>query len=1002
MPCRTRTLAARMVELCVFVWLSACTLRASDYFICSWQVEDGLPQNSVTAIIQTRDGYLWLGTYSGLARFDGVRFTLFDENNTPQMHNSRVTSLFEADDGAVWIGHENGEVTRYKDGVFEAVDYHENWSGGRISDIGSDESGDVWLFNEEGLAARVRDGLVLTPSPGSATKLVNVARSPHGHLWVARDGRVSELVNGRFEALPFVEAATNTYVLGIGASSDGGVWIAGDNRIRKWKDGHWIAADETAGMETPITCLRELHNGSLAAGTSDQGLHLIFPYDGGQMMTFNHASGFPSDWVVSECEDREGNLWIGTGGAGLVMMRKNVVRTSEPPDRWQGRPVLTASTAHDGSLWVGTEGGGLYQFEKGNWSHFGPSEGLYNPYVWSIAEDEQNKLWVGTWGNGLFTQTATNRLENVSALEQSAPVVLALCSDSPGKLWIGTGEGLMLYDSGRSTWFGKENGALRKNVRAIVKGGDGTIWFGTAGGGLGRLKNGELKQFRKSDGLASDYIECLHLDGDALWIGTFGGGLCRFKEGRFAVVGKNQGLPNNVICDIQEDGRGFFWMSSHGGIIRANKSQLNGCADGEIKEVDCVSYGLSDGMPTLECSEGRGCKGADGRLYFPTTKGLVDLSSENVQVNLVPPPVVIEEMLVDDRVVTNGVSERAVLTIPPGRHRFGFQYTGLSLLAPKKVQFKYRLLGSEKEDWVDAGTARSVNYNYIAPGNYSFQVVACNNDGVWNQIGARIDFKIQPFFWQTAWFRFLALALMLAASGGIVWFDTRRRMRRKLERIEHQRDIERERARIARDIHDDLGAHLTRITMLSESARSELDASTETAGELNQIYDTSRELTRSMDEIVWAVNPKHDTMESLANYLERFAQDLLATAGIRCRLDMPMQFPDWRLTAEVRHNLFLAFKETLHNIVKHAAATEVRIALTLEKSAFELIIADNGRGFDPAKEAAPGPGRFSNGLGNMRRRLREIGGRCEIESSPGQGTKVIFAVPLKTETAESL
>ena len=513
-----KSLAARIsvfFGLCLFVWFSAAMLHASDYFVYSWQVEDGLTQNSVTAIVQSQDGYLWLGTYSGLARFDGVRFTLFDENNTPEMHNSRVTSLFEANDRTLWIGHENGDVTRYKDGIFQAVDYKATWSGGKISDIGTDESGDVWIFNEEGLAARLRDGLVLTPPPGGATKLVNVARSPGGHLWIARDGRVSELVQGRWRVLPFTEANANTYVLGIGASSDGGLWVAVDNRLRKWKDDHWVAADETAWMGTPMTRLMELRNGSLAAGTSDHGLNFIFPRDGGKRTPFDHAGGFPSDWIVSLCEDREGNLWVGTGGAGLVMMRKNVIQTVEPPDHWQGRAVLTAHTGHDRALWAGTEGAGLYQFQNGAWKNFGPAEGLYNPYVWSIAAGNQDELWVGTWGSGLFVQREGGHFTNAPGFEQTPLVMPALFYESPEKLWLGTGEGLMLYDSGKTTRFGKENDTLRKIVRTVIKDSSGTVWFGMAGGGLGCLSNGTLKQFRKSDGLASDYVECLHPDGDA-------------------------------------------------------------------------------------------------------------------------------------------------------------------------------------------------------------------------------------------------------------------------------------------------------------------------------------------------------------------------------------------------------------------------------------------------------------------------------------------------------
>jgi signal transduction histidine kinase/ligand-binding sensor domain-containing protein len=974
-----------------------------NYLARTWQVENGLPQNKVTAVTQTHDGYLWLGTYGGLARFDGVQFKVFDDNNTPELYGSRVTSLFEAVDGTLWIGDESGRVTRYNDGQFKAVEVHPNWNGGKIYDIASDESGDIWLLNESGQLARVRDGLVLSPEAGTAAKLVDLARSANGKIWVARDGRVSALEHGQLHPLDLNgAAATNTYVMGIGASRDGGLWIVADSRIRKWKDGRWTEdLGPTPWEASPLTRWIETQKGVLAAGTADRGLFLLFPGQREMPLHFDHAGGFPSDWVISLWEDREGNLWSGTG-AGLVVVRPGNVETISPPDQWKGRAVLSVCAGQNDALWIGTEGAGLYRFQDGAWTNFDAAQGIRNPYVWSLAGDNEGRLWAGTWGGGLFVLNGDS-FGFAPGMSDITPPMPALLF-THDELWVGTTEGLLRYKNQQATWFRQDSGQSLGDVRAIAKDKQGSVWVGMAGNGLACLQNRVVRQFKKSDGLSSDFIECLHFSDDgALWIGTFGSGLDRFKDGHFSVISRDQGLPNSAIGDIEEDGRGYFWISSYGGIIRVSESELNECADGSIKEVHCLSYGINDGLPTLECSEGlqpAGCKTADGRLWFPTAKGLVSIQPANVKINPLPPPVVIEEMRVDNQPFAVGASGLALFKVPPGRHRFDFQYTGLSFVAPEKVRFKCRLNGFENE-WVDAGNTRLASYNYISPGNYSFQVIACNNDGVWNNAGASVAFVVLPFFWQTLWFRSLAVITLVAVSGGLVWLDTRRRMRRKLERIERQRDIEHERARIAQDIHDDLGAQLTRISMLSESARVELDGSAQTARELKQIYDTAHELTRSMDEIVWAVNPKHDTLESLTSYLERFAQDLLATAGIRCRLDMPDQFPDWRLTAEVRHNVFLAFKAALHNVVRHARATEVRIVLTLEQPSFNLSIADNGCGFTrgDAGKLTDCADRFSsgNGLDNMCRRLREIGGGCEIQTAPGQGTKVIFKVQLKPD-----
>jgi signal transduction histidine kinase/ligand-binding sensor domain-containing protein len=981
---------------------------APDYFTRTWQVEQGLPQNKATAVVQAHDGYLWVGTYNGLARFDGVRFTVFDDNNTPELRSSRITSLFEAADGTLWIGTESGDVTRYKDGHFASVPLHANWSGGKIYAISSDETGDVWLMNEAGELARVRDGRVLTPPAGVIAKVVALTRSANGEIWVDRDGRVSLLKQGQLQPVEFPATipATYPYVQGIAAGRDDSLWVACDNRIRKWKEGKWVADLGPAPWGWGLAGnFMETSGGVLAGGNSSDGLWLVFPNPTNTLSTntlalhFTHTNGMPSDWVISLCEDRERNLWCGTG-AGLVMVRPNNIETISPPDKWKNCPVLSVLPAPEGALWIGTEGAGLYRLLNGGWTNFDSAQGIRNPNVWSLAADGAGKIWAGTWGGGLFEQK-DDAFDFAPGLEKFLLPVPALLFVGDA-LWIGTPEGALRYHDGKLKRFAEMAGQPFGDVRAMARDKSGALWFGTAGGGLVRLQNEKFSRFKKSDGLSSDFIECLHFaDDGALWIGTFGGGLDRFKDGTFSVISRRQGLPNGVIGHIESDGRGFFWMGSYDGILRASERDLNRCADGEIAAVPFVTYGINDGLPTLECSEGlqsAGGKTADGRLWFPTAKGLVAVDPAGVQFNPLPPPVRIEAMRVDDKKFADGDTAGPV-KVPPGRHRIEFEYTGLSFVAPEKVRFKCRLNGFEP-DWADVGTKRVATYNYIPPGTYSFQVIACNNDGVWNKTGASLKFEVLPYFWQTTWFHVVGGVATALAAGGVVWFDTRRRMRRRLERAERQRDIERERTRIARDIHDDLGAQLTRITMLSESASEPEADPHKTADGIRRIYDTARELTRSMDEIVWAVNPRHDTLESLATYLEKFAQDWLAGVGIRCRLDLPLQFPEWHLTSEARHNVFLAFKEALHNAVKHSGASEVLIQMAVKEKSFELVIADNGRGFAAGEttkpvSAAQGRAASGNGLENMKRRLAAIGGNCEIQSAPGAGTKVVFSVRLK-------
>ncbi len=985
------------------LWLSGTNFLsaqlASDppnFLIRSWQVESGLPQNKVTAVVQARDGYIWVGTYSGLARFDGMRFTVFDQKNTPGMRSSRVTALFESDDGALWIGHENGAVTTFKGGNFHAENIPENVGGGKIHAITADESGDVWLLYESGLLARVRDGKVLSPPSGIIAKVWSLTRTRDGRVWVVRDGKLSVMRNAELQPVNFGAGFANTYILGTCAAHDGGIWVANYRRILKWDGGKWT---HDLGLSpwalTPLTCLMETKNGNLLAGTSDNGLFIVSPDTNNVPRHFNRSSGFQADWILSLLEDREGNFWVGTGGNGLVGLRPNNIQTVTPPDRWRGRAVLSVYPARNGDLWVGTEGAGLYRHADGAWENFDYTNGLGNTYVWSIAEDTAGKLFCGTWGAGLFTRDG-NRFKSAPGMENQLLHVPALFTARDGSLWAGTENGLLHFENGQTNWFTESGGKPLRDVRTIAESTTGAIWFGMAGDGLAYLQKNKIRHFSRAAGLPSDYIECLHFDEHgALWIGTFGGGLCRLKDGKFSVIDSAQGLPNSVIGHIEDDGRGFYWMSSHGGILRADKKELNDCADGKISAVKFLDYGINDGLPTIECSEGlqpAGGKTADGRLWFPTSKGLVVIDPGDVRVNQQPPPMALEKFLVDSHSVTN---LNAPLKVPPGGAHFEFHYTALSFAAPEKVRFKYRMEGLEK-DWQDAGPKREATYSFLPPGAYSFHVIACNNDGIWNETGVSLPFTLLPHFWQTWWFHlFGGLAIVVVASGG-VWLETRRRMHRRMEKLERERAVERERARIAKDIHDDLGASLTRITMLSQFARGGANLPESVTKNLDRIFGTARELTRAMDEIVWAVNPRHDRLDSLANYLSRFAYEFLSAAEIRCRLEVPMPLPALPVTAEVRHNLFLALKESLHNIVKHAAATEVRIELKLEKGKITLSVTDNGRGFipeDPDKEGSPDRLASGHGLSNMKHRLEEIGGSCEFDSKSGGGTTIKFSVP---------
>ncbi len=336
-----------------------------NYVVRNLLVEDGLPEDSVTAIVQTEDGYLWMGTYSGLARFDGVRFTVFDSANTPELASSRITCLFEDKEGMLWMGHEAGELTRYdKEGHFHAEAVRASWKGRKIFGITADESGDLWLVNDQGMLGRVKDGAVAAPVAGRREKLVGFARGFDGSVWVTRDGCASILRRGVLSWQALDGPPEESYVQGICPSRDGSLWVASKNLLRKWNGATWVGEAMPAPWEdSPLTAFIETQTGLLAVGTQDKGLYLVSPQ--GETLHFSRTHGLLNDWIRSLCADREGNLWLATGGGGAAILRASCVAAVNPPDQWQGRPVLSVCPSHDGGVWIGTEGAGLYQFQGG-------------------------------------------------------------------------------------------------------------------------------------------------------------------------------------------------------------------------------------------------------------------------------------------------------------------------------------------------------------------------------------------------------------------------------------------------------------------------------------------------------------------------------------------------------------------------------------------------------------------------------------------------------------
>jgi ligand-binding sensor domain-containing protein/signal transduction histidine kinase len=988
--------------LCFLMWCRpapaaghASPQTGSRYLVDVWENDDGLPQSSIIAMTQTRDGYLWLGTVSGLVRFDGMKFTVFDEDTTPGLGSSPIVSLFEDSRDNLWIGTEGaGVILAGKGGSVTNLGIG---LGGRDLRLCEDASGAIWGCTADGLLWRYQDGAA------------NSFRSPRGYrwvvaeklgaLWAVAEGQMLDVKkDGDFSrgVLPAQRRGPVENLDWLVASPRGGHWRLADGRIQKWKDStlerdvgsnRWIYAHVTAACED--------REGNLVIGTRGEG---VFVYDlAGGVTSISTNEGLSGNIILSLAVDREGTLWVGTDGAGLNRVKPKLFHVVE-----QTRGVTVRSVCEDaqGGLWmsfnaVELNANGAGYVRDGMFRGYGRAEDLLNSSVWSVFVDRQRHVWAGTYG-GLY-QFLDGRFHGIGTVEAGWPPVLAIQEDRQGQVWLGTGAGLVRWAGRDSKMFSRRDGLSADEIWAIADDLEGNLWIGTHGGGLNRLRAGKITSFHSPDALPAADIYSLYVDSDGvLWIGTLGGGLARFHKGKWTRYTTREGLVSKSIGYVVEDSQGYLWIGSNRGLMRVKKQALNDCADGALASLPVRVFGQPDGLPTVECSLGSqpgACRTRDGKLWFPTIKGLAYIDPSQIVPNTNPPPVVIESVLVDGAVrgdggLRAGPPQRIVML--PEEERLEIQYTSLNLSAPDRSRFKYRLGGHETA-WAEVGNRRVASYSRLPPGEYRFQVMACNEDGVWNEQGAAVTLMVEPHFWQTWWFLGIASAAILGLVAGAVYYVSTQKLQRQLAALRQQEALEQERSRIARDIHDQLGANLTQVSLLGELVESDKDDAKEVAAHAKQISQTALETSRALDEIVWTVNPRNDTLDGLVNYICKYAQDYLAVAGLRYRLDVPAQLPNAPISPEVRHNVFLASKEAITNVVRHAHATSAWLRLKLEPDRFTLEIQDDGRGPAGTKEERA---QTRNGLRNMGKRMEDVGGSFEIGPAPEQGTLVRLTAPL--------
>jgi PAS domain S-box-containing protein len=795
----------------LFVLYSGCApighaagTRAVDEFLFEyWETDDGLPENSATAMVQTPDGYLWFGSFNGLVRFDGVRFTVFDPSNTPELPSPGIVNLYLDRTDALWCSTYKG-MARLSNGHWTRFGREQGWTSDFARTFAESNDGTLYVTGFDGRILKFAEGRFgeLPAPPGDPRSGYLGHVDGEGYFWVAQPLFVG-FWDGTAWRRVTPQPDPQQQDLGAGSARDKGFWVIQKDVLRKFTRAGLVKELKLQEPVNGFWSLMEGGSGDLWICSYSDGIYRVGP--NGSVAHYTTANGLPYDAARFVFEDREHNYWMGTSGGGLMRIKPRTFQTFSAESGLTERVVKSVAVDSTGSVFVGTFGKGVARFDGRQMTAVAlPVESGHSLFVQSLLKDRAGSLWVGTLKEGLYRITPTET-RRIPSGEIGGKIVRAMLEDSRGRLWIAGGEQVTVHEGDAFMPVARtRDGSALGGVRAFAEEpSTGAILTATEQG-LFRFEKNGFAEVEDSGGHSISQVLCMKALADgSVWLGTASSGLVRFRQGCLSPVSEAQGLPIRTVTTILDDQLGHWWLGSSRGVVRVDPRQLEAAADGRTTTLEAYLFTVSDGLASIECARGyqpTAARGPDGRLWFATLKGVAVVDPRRVRINTKPPPVLIESASFVDaqrRPQRLALDRSAPVRLPPGSSQLNVQFTALSYTAPEKLKFSYRLERERRLMATEQMTRRTVSVNMLPPGNYTLQIAASNNDGVWNREGAMLSFMVLPFFWQTLWFRLGTLVALAGGFGGLLWRGAERRVRIHREKFEQQKALAEEKARLA-------------------------------------------------------------------------------------------------------------------------------------------------------------------------------------------------------------